>query len=104
MVFVSYINRGFRISGITCVKYNLGRSTCFTSLPVFFEPLLDCLCLCFVFYVFFPLPPAPPSGMKDENMENEGFVVLVGYIFLVVGFADFFGIFLCFAESAVVTK
>ena len=42
--------------------------------------------------------------MKDENMENEGFVVFDGTFFLGVGFADFFVIFLCFAESAVVTK
>lgn len=30
--------------------------------------------------------------MKDENMENEGFVVLIGYLFLVVAFADFFNL------------
>ena len=59
------------------------------------------VCVVFRFYVFFPLPPAPPSGMKDENMENEGFLLCwLVIFFLGVGFADFFGIFLCFAESA----
>jgi hypothetical protein len=39
------------------------------------------VCVVFRFLRFLPSSPRPPSGMKDENMENEGFIVLVGYIF-----------------------